>query len=321
MLGNDTHGQSETSLDMEVLPTVSVIIPTRNRSELVLKVVSDLKQQEYPKEKMEIIIVDQSDIFEPQLFVGEKNVKHLRVERKGLPFARNKGAMASSGTILVFLDDDVRITTPQAIKAHVMNYHDPAVGAVAGRVLQSFDKPVTRLKPKHIGRIITSPLLIVTANFNWHVKQYVEGVPGGNFSVRREVFFSVGGFDTRFIGTAYFEETDFSLRVRQAGYRIIFEPLAEVRHLRWNSGGCRDHAKRREQAFYWYFHNYVYLFWKHGAKHYAPLFLGYLLARGVAYIFKYRSIRMFTYACLKGILDGFRYTWRCHRGDVERSNR
>ena len=319
MKKNDIYDINRITLVAETLPTVSVIIPTRNRSELVRKVVEDLKKQDYPREKLEIIVVDQSDVFEPLLFAGENNVKHLQGKCKGSPFARNEGAMASTGSILLFLDDDVRITTSHFFKAHVMNYNDPTVGAVAGRILQPFDKPITRLKPKHIGRIITSPLLIVTGNFNWHIKQYVEGVCGCNFSVRRDVFFSVGGFDTRFVGTAYFEETEFSLRVRQAGYGIIFEPLAEVKHLRWSSGGQRDYLNRQEQAFYWYFHNYIYLFWKHGKKSYTLFFLGYLLARGVAYVFKYRNIKMLTYASLRGILDGFRYASRYSHGGTEQS--
>ena len=63
MKKNDIYDINRITLVAETLPTVSVIIPTRNRSELVRKVVEDLKKQDYPREKLEIIIVDQSDVF------------------------------------------------------------------------------------------------------------------------------------------------------------------------------------------------------------------------------------------------------------------
>lgn len=293
----------------EVYPAISVIIPTLNRPAILQQTIKDLLRQEYPEDRWEILVIDQSDMFNPHLFADFPKVRHLRLERKNLGLARNIGAQEAEGEILIFLDDDVRITKPHFLIAHVRNYKDPAVGAVAGRVLQPYDKPVSKLHPDKVGRI-TPHLLLVTGNFNWNRRQPVEGVPGGNFSVRRSIFLEVGGFDTNFIGTAHFEESEFSIRVRKAGYKIMFEPDAELRHLRAGIGGEREHASNREQAFYWFFHNYVYLFMKHGKRRFLPIFAGYLLARGAAYILKYRSIKMFTNACLQGIWDGFRYAHR-----------
>jgi len=69
MKKNDIYDINRITLVAETLPTVSVIIPTRNRSELVRKVVEDLKKQDYPREKLEIIVVDQSDVFKPLLSI------------------------------------------------------------------------------------------------------------------------------------------------------------------------------------------------------------------------------------------------------------
>ena len=63
MKKNDIYDPNRMTLVAETLPTVSLIIPTRNRSELVRKIVEDLKKKDYPREKLEIIIVDQSDVF------------------------------------------------------------------------------------------------------------------------------------------------------------------------------------------------------------------------------------------------------------------
>ena len=90
----------------------------------------------------------------------------------------------------------------------------------------------------------------------------------------------------------------------------MFEPDAELQHLCAGIGGQREHASKREQAFYWFSHNHVYLFMKHGKRRFLPFFVGYLLARGTAYILKYQSVKMFTNACLRGIWNGFRYAHR-----------
>src|SRR5207247_27144 len=63
----------------------------------------------------------------------------------------------------------------------------------------------------------------------------VDFVPGGNMGIWRSVLESTGGFDLRFTGTAWREETDVCVRVKQAGLRILFVPGADVEHVsaRW----------------------------------------------------------------------------------------
>ena len=81
----------------------------------------------------------------------------------------------------------------------------------------------------------------------------VEHLPGGNMSFRRRVFEQVGGFDVRFGGAAMGEETDFCLRARRAGFRLVFDPRASIEHLHLSTGGCRE--ARFEDWLFWHAHN------------------------------------------------------------------
>jgi GT2 family glycosyltransferase len=60
-----------------------------------------------------------------------------------------------------------------------------------------------------------------------------------NCSVRKSAFERVGGFDKMFIGNSYGDDTDFAIRLAEAGGEIVFDPKASVRHLHWQGGGLR----------------------------------------------------------------------------------
>jgi len=297
----------------DLLPTLSVVIPTLNRPNALKHTLADLLKQDYPVDHWEIIVVDQSDVEVKLPSYSGVRVRHLRLNRKHSGIARNKGVEEANGEVIVFLDDDVEIITANFLRAHAENYRSTDVGAVAGRVLQPWGRPVERIRPQQVGRV-TSRLLLVTANFNWNKRlEEIEGVPGGNFSVRKDVYISIGGFDTAFPGTAYFEETDLAIRVRKAGYQIVFEPRAVVRHLAVKSGGQRHHASDRLSPYYWYFHNYMYLFSKHGFRRFLPFAICYALFRGIYASLKHKSPNLFIRSCIRGLRDGLRYSKRMRK--------
>ena len=65
---------------------------------------------------------------------------------------------------------------------------------------------------------------------------------GCNMSFKRHVLDRVGGFDTRYVGNAYREESDICMRVRRAGFAVRFAPAAKLVHLEAPAGGCREVA-------------------------------------------------------------------------------
>src|SRR4051794_3736992 len=93
-------------------PFVSVIIPTYNRSLYLRQTVDSFLAQVYPREKWELILVDNastddtSQVIE-QIAARESNVRGLTEKRRGAHHARNTGALAARGEILYFTDDDM----------------------------------------------------------------------------------------------------------------------------------------------------------------------------------------------------------------------
>lgn len=280
---------------------VSVIIPTLNRRKTLIETLEGFRSQSY--QDFEIIIVDQSSnpITSREVPFLDEKLKIFPVSFKGSHKARNYGVKKAKGEILIFVDDDVLIKERNFLKNHVKHYQNSQIGAVVGRVIQPWeeeDKPTLK-----VGNI-SKNLLIVKGGFNSREAQYTRGLIGCNFSTRKKIFLKLEGFDENFKGTAYFEETDFGLRLIQEGWKILFEPKAKLKHLAYQRGGVREAASEQTTQFYWFFYNYIYLFSKHGNRYLWPLFGIYLLGRGIFYVIKYRNIKIFTYSCLKGIYNG-----------------
>jgi hypothetical protein len=75
----------------------------------------------------------------------------------------------------------------------------------------------------------------------------VAAVTGACLALRREVFAQVGGLDARNLAVA-FNDIDLCLRIRQAGYRILWTPFAELYHLESASRG-KDRTPEKAQRF------------------------------------------------------------------------
>ncbi|MEI6221318.1 MAG: glycosyltransferase family 2 protein [bacterium] len=255
---------------MNLQPFVSVIIPTYNREDVLCNTLSFLFSQKYPT--FEIIVVDQSrrHLPETEKFIQEHQSKmqYHRIEKVGTSHAKNYGALRAKGELLVFFDDDIVPHDDYLIQRHVDNYQDAKVGGVGGRVIVK-DNSMSN-NPKHIAYV--SKAGIFYDNFSLTTKGVIDTVHGCNMSFRKALFEEVGGFDEHFTGNAFREESDLSFRVRKKGYTLVFEPEAEVLHVRCFSGGTRSF----EDKITWYFHlfhNETLFFLKNMPKQYFPLFL------------------------------------------------
>ncbi len=240
-------------------PLVSVIVPTYNRGKPLCDAIKSLFKQDYPN--FEIIVVDQSTKKFPEkerfLKKYQNRFSYLALSTPSLPGARNFGISKARGEIVLFCDDDVRVKE-RWIAAHANNYLDPKIGGVTGRVVTLGQK----IEPNHrkVGKI--SPWGTVNGGFSSTIRQEVENVVGCNFSWRKEILEKAGGFDENFIGNALREETDLALRIKKFGWRIVFDPKAELTHIWVQTGGCR----KDENRLGWYhdfFHNETYFFLKH----------------------------------------------------------
>jgi GT2 family glycosyltransferase len=268
---------------------VSVVVPTLNRPEPLIGTLVSLLNQTW--DDYEIIVVDQSPEqnyeVEAMLHTAPHNVRYFLVDSMGSPAARNYGIEWATGDVVLSCDDDI-IAHPTLIECHAKNYEDKSIGGVAGRVLTKEDKPLE--KTRHVGAC-NSYTGWMTGNFNATTRCDVEHVQGSNCSFRRAVLKQVGGFDEAFTKLGHFEEADLSLRVRRAGWRIVFDPNATATHLQHPAAGNRPMSFR--ERTYWHFHNYGLLFWKDMRRVGLPLFLAVQTARAAGYAVRQRDPLLF----------------------------
>lgn len=239
---------------------LSVVIPTYQRRGLVVASVRALARQEFDG-KFEVIVVVDGSADGTTEALKEIDVPFpftvLEQENRGAATARNRGAAAARGELLLFLDDDME-AHPRLLAEHDRSHREGA-DVVFGHLPLHPESPSNFLsagiKLWTDGRL--ERLLAPGASLTLH------DLMTGQMSLSRELFDRVGCFDTNFTlgGTFGDEDIDFGYRLMRAGYRLVFNPDAiswqnyivrPRQYLRqWRQAGRADVAfarKHPEQA-------------------------------------------------------------------------
>lgn len=247
------HGFNRLVRALPAPPLVSVIIPTRDRAELLETALRGLfEATDYPR--LEVLVVD-NDSREAEthaLFARFADDPRFRV----LPVAGafnfselcNRGAEAVQGEVLLFLNNDVEVIEPGWLTEMTSIAVDPTVGAVGAKLLY----PDGTLQ--HGGIVLgiggiaghSHPGLPADAPgyfARMALSQEVSAVTGACLTMRRSVFFEVGGFDAKDLKVA-FNDVDLCLRVGAAGYRIVWTPHARLVHHESKSRGPEDNPEK-----------------------------------------------------------------------------
>ncbi|GEP00665.1 glycosyltransferase family 2 protein [Methylobacterium haplocladii] len=239
---------------LPVSPLVSVIIPTRDRAELVATVLDGLfAGTDYPS--LEVIVVD-NDSREPEtaaLFARHAQDARFRV----LPVPGafnfsdlcNRGVAAARGAVLLFLNNDVEVIEPGWLKELVSIALDASIGAVGAKLLYPDGTLQHGGIVLGIGGVAGHSHLGLPADESGYFErmvlaQEVSAVTGACLAMRRSVFAEVGGFDAEHLKVA-FNDVDLCLRVRAAGYRIVWTPHARLIHHESKSRGPEDSPEKR----------------------------------------------------------------------------
>jgi len=219
---------------MPLVPSVSIVVITRDRPvAMIRQTLSALMQQ--TALPVEIVVVDTSTLSAIPVMINAEfpsvRCVHIPDGPRCMPWSRNEGIKATNGEVVAFLDDDA-IAEPQWLGEIAQTYgEDATIGGVGGRVIQGVDLGGN---PKEIGESVATLNWkgFPRADFNCVTKQAVEieHMIGCNMSFRRSTLIAVGGFDEYYAGTAIREETDVCVRVRRAGYRLLYNSQAVVDH-------------------------------------------------------------------------------------------
>jgi len=200
-------------IEYRSLPSVSVVVPALNNEETISRTIESLKNMDYPREKLEIIVVDDASNDKTgkiALNHGARVVK--REKRGGCAGAKNTGVSHARSEIIAFVDANVTVDKDW-LKELVTPFKDTSVGATGGSVRAKYRRNHS------LGKYISHDVDYRKRNVN------TRSVPGSNSAYRREVFEIVGKLDP-YLG----EDPDFSYRVSNYGYKIVFTERAIVYH-------------------------------------------------------------------------------------------
>lgn len=221
--------------------SVSVIVPSYYRYQTVGDVLECLtKQTRVPDE---VIVPDQTPLSErPQGFyekyAGKLNLTVLDIEKPSITAPRNKAARGASGDVLLFLDDDV-LFGEDFVAAHLEVMSEENVDVVNGAVTLKEKLPDDY--PWDARQM--DPVRFFLAAPNHHWQGMMLGISSCNFSIRRDWFLRVGGFDEHLPRMVDFE---IGYRLFRAGAKIYYSDRPFARHLR-AAGGSRKNPKNHNR--------------------------------------------------------------------------
>ncbi len=218
----------------------SVIIPTYNGERLLIPCLEALRAQEYPRERWEIIVVDDAsrDGTRARLASDYPGVRVVALPtNRGLAAACNAGAAAARGEALVMLNNDTEVEPGWLAALLEPLAADPTVGAVAAKMLLFDRRDVLHSAGDLYGR---DGIPRNRGVWERDVGQYdasvrVFGGCGGAVAYRRTAWEEAGGFDEQLF--MYLEDVDLAWRLRLLGWEARFAPQARVYHRLSASGG------------------------------------------------------------------------------------
>jgi glycosyltransferase involved in cell wall biosynthesis len=217
---------------------VSVVICTFNRGHLLPRLI-DRVDVELGDHDGEIIVVNNASTDATSVVLKRAAARHSRLQvieepRSGLSNARNAGVRASSGEVVVFLDDDA-LPASRWLDEHLAEYDDgdDRLGAVGGRIELLFE-PTPR--PRWLSPRFDS--MLGRYDLGGERRPYDDGLatpPGGNMSFRRTALDGVGEFDVS-LGRvretlSAGEEFELVHRLYRAGWSAMYNPAALAFHL------------------------------------------------------------------------------------------
>jgi GT2 family glycosyltransferase len=205
-------------------PRFSVVVPTYNRPEAVRRCLLALAQLDYPRDRFEVIVVDDGGTTPVDPVVDDVRehvaVSLLRQANAGPAAARNEGARRAAGDYLLFTDDDCE-PDPGWLRALARRFDAEPDVMVGGRT-------VNALRENVYSEASHAILDLVYRHYN-RDPRHARFVASNNLAVPADGFHDVGGFDTSY-PSAGGEDRELCRRWIATGRRIVFDPEAVVLH-------------------------------------------------------------------------------------------
>ncbi|MHC0358355.1 glycosyltransferase family 2 protein [Escherichia coli] len=238
----------------EPAPLVSLLIPTRDRralTETAVRSIVDCSTYTH----FEILILDNGSVEQETLdFFAQiqQEDSRVRVLRYDHPFnysaINNFGVRHAKGAIIGLVNNDIEVINPDWLTEMVSHCMRPEIGCVGAKLYYSNDtiqhggvilgiggvaghshKQYPRHHPGYFSRLLLT--------------QNLSAVTAACLLIRKNIYEEVAGLDEENLHVA-FNDVDFCLKVREAGYRNLWTPYAELYHYESISRGAEDSPEK-----------------------------------------------------------------------------
>lgn len=238
-------------------PLVSVIIPNKDHLDDLTRCLESMENvNNY--HNVEYIVVENNSVLE-DTFEGYKELekkygdKFKLVKWDGIfnySAINNFGARYAKGEYILLLNNDTSVIEPDSLRCMLAQCQRAEVGIVGAKLLYDDDTV------QHAGVIIGYQGVAghaftgigddVYGYFARAVlSQELSAVTAACLLTKRSVFYEVGGLDESF--EVAFNDIDYCMKVRAAGYKIIYDPHAKLHHYEYKSRGAEDTGKKQER--------------------------------------------------------------------------
>jgi glycosyltransferase involved in cell wall biosynthesis len=204
---------------------VSIVVPTRNRAELLRDCIQGLLEQDFPADRYEIIVVDDGSTDDTARVVqvlsaghGSPGVRRFWLPKLGVNAARNEGIRNATGDIVCIVDDDELVQSTHLRSVVERLERAPDLDGVGGPY-----RPFARTRIRVCGRCTLG-----AADFPGVGNRKVKWLFGGNMAVRRAVFQRRGLFDEELSGFG----DEYEWFHRGPSLELLYDPDLWVWHRR-----------------------------------------------------------------------------------------
>ena len=222
---------------------LSIIIPTKNRAEVLRNALVSIVNQTLSKFFFEVIIVDNGSIDDTKNIVNSfiEKIDHLVYiydENPGLHIGRHLGLLAAKTDILVYADDDIE-ATPTWLEGVMESFEDESCALVGGKNIPNFESTqpdwiLNMWKKGGEQKVLGHLSILDFGDTIQEINPYY--VFGCNFSIRKSVLLEAGGFHPDGMPQEIIKyrgdgESYVSRYIMDKGYKTIYNPKASVYHL------------------------------------------------------------------------------------------
>jgi cellulose synthase/poly-beta-1,6-N-acetylglucosamine synthase-like glycosyltransferase len=205
------------SVDDSYMPHVSLLIIAHNEENVIRKKIENSLNLDYPKDRMEIIVIDDGSNDRTREIVREYEKFGVKLieqnPRRGKASAINLGLKSAKGEVIIVTDANSMFDR-DAVRKIARHFHDPAIGAVGGRyeprVSEATDIALGNLMYWKFERIVRERESLLDS---------VVGMNGNIMAIRKGIIEKV---DEDLLT----EDFDITVSLREKGFRVLYEPEA-----------------------------------------------------------------------------------------------